>query len=356
MRFAVSLLITLSAVASAQTPSFDCSRAQTPREHTLCADPRLADVDARMSTAYHKLEASLSPAGADAVKTDQRQWLQWLDKVCPPAGDQIHDASGCLLEHYNTRLRLLSAAPLRIGGLSIYPRAHYVFVAANPKPADQRPGNDPGYGWGEFTWPQIDNPTPSQRAWNDAVYAAMISASGIGERRPRTLDEAAGSDGYIDDFFIISAADIHFIDVQLGSSSYGWGAAHPNSSIGSFSWWLSQGRALQADDIFASNSGWQETMVPLTLAKLQQEPGPDALWGPKYGGANLLRDAIASGIAHPGYWTVSADGLTITYGSYAVGPYSSGMPSAHFTWQELRPMLAPGFDPASLPPLIESPN
>ena len=357
MRLAPStlfLLLAFSTAAAAQSPGSGCDSARTPREHMVCADPKLAELDARVSMAYKNLESFLSQPAADAVKADRQEWLQWLDKVCPPAGDKIHDAAGCLEQRYDEEANELANEPLHADGLVIYPRTHFVFVAGQPTPKEQPAGNDPGYGDGAFEWPQIDNPTPAQQAWNAAILEATISGSGFGQKRPKTLGDTVDSGGYVDESYTISAANKSFIDVQLESSSYGWGAAHPLTGNVSFSWWLSKGRALVADDVFATNSGWHETLVPLTLAKLQQDPGPEALWQPgPYIGKNQLHDAIADGVAHPESWTVSSEGITITFGQYAVGPYSSGMPSAHFSWPELQPMLASGFDPAALPRSLE---
>jgi uncharacterized protein YecT (DUF1311 family) len=41
-----------SGQAFAQGPSFDCAKAQTPDERAICADPRLAELDALMAKAY----------------------------------------------------------------------------------------------------------------------------------------------------------------------------------------------------------------------------------------------------------------------------------------------------------------
>jgi uncharacterized protein len=350
---ALVLFLAIPTAAAAQTPSFDCDNAVTLRERTVCGDPKLADLDTRMATAYRALQASLSQTAADAVKTDQREWLQWLDKICPPQGDKFHDIAGCLEDRYNTRLNQLTSAPQRVGGLVIYPRTHFAFVLDHTK-LNERPPGDPGYGYGEFAWPQIDHPTPAQQAWNEAVLAETISNSKIWQTRPKNLDEAVDRAGYVYGFYSLSSVDQRFIDVQLGRSSYGWGAAHPNTSVISFSWWLDKGRALQPGDIFGTNSEWRETMTPLTFAKLQQDPRLAADWeSDKLDTANRLHDSIAVGISHPGNWTLSSTGLTITYGQYEVGPYSAGMPSVHFSWQELQPMLASGFDPAGLPPLLQ---
>ena len=81
-----SLLIALllSPLASAQ--SFDCKLAQSPREKAVCADTRLSALDSEIAANYKSLRAQLSPASAALVESDQREWLHWIDLVCPANG------------------------------------------------------------------------------------------------------------------------------------------------------------------------------------------------------------------------------------------------------------------------------
>jgi len=51
----------------------------------------------------------------------------------------------------------------------------------------------------------------------------------------------------------------------------------------------------------------------------------------------------------PTSWDLSRQGLTVTFGQYAVAAYAAGMPTVSFTWQELKPFLNPAFDPGLLP-------
>jgi hypothetical protein len=53
-------------------------------------------------------------------------------------------------------------------------------------------------------------------------------------------------------------------------------------------------------------------------------------------------------------WTLTHDSLTITFGQYAIGPYSDGMPEAHIPWGDLKSYLAPDFQPTTLP--LQYPN
>ena len=87
MRGALKLLFPalclLTSLAPAQSPSFDCHNATTPREHAICTTPDLAALDVKVATAYKSTLASLSLNAAQQVRSDQREWLHWLDCVCP---------------------------------------------------------------------------------------------------------------------------------------------------------------------------------------------------------------------------------------------------------------------------------
>lgn len=62
------LLLLLGFVAtSAHAASFDCARATTPDERTVCADPRLSELDSVMGRAFN--QARKASSGADQQKT-----------------------------------------------------------------------------------------------------------------------------------------------------------------------------------------------------------------------------------------------------------------------------------------------
>ena len=76
-------LLTLAFSLFAAAQSFDCKLAKSPREHAVCSDKELAALDSAASAAYKSLRAELSPESAAIVQSDQREWLHWLDVVCP---------------------------------------------------------------------------------------------------------------------------------------------------------------------------------------------------------------------------------------------------------------------------------
>src|ERR1700739_1033467 len=96
------LVLAFSPFVSAQ--SFDCQLAQSPREHAVCSDKKLAALDSAVSASYKSLRALLSPESAALVPYDQREWLHWLDVVCPEHGKGIaSDMNRCLANEYTSR-------------------------------------------------------------------------------------------------------------------------------------------------------------------------------------------------------------------------------------------------------------
>lgn len=100
------LALPSAAGAAAGAASFPCSKATTPTEKAICADPALSTLDERLSASYRSALESLSgaspdegPAGA-AVKADQRAWLRERDSC---GAD-----TSCLRRAYEGRVAVLS--------------------------------------------------------------------------------------------------------------------------------------------------------------------------------------------------------------------------------------------------------
>jgi uncharacterized protein YecT (DUF1311 family) len=354
MRAALSLLILALSPIAFSAQSFNCKLAQTPREKAVCADTRLSALDAEIATNYKALRAQLSPESAALVTADQREWLHWIDLVCPPNGKGASaNQTQCLQMQYFTRAHDFGKTA-HLGNTVIFPRAHFLYKAGNansPNPIN------PGFGYGSLRWPQIDikpdKPNAAYTTFNSTARTrAGQLAIGFSNNNTATFDTAVDASGSIDAYFTIDAANDRLIDVTFTDGAYPWGAAHPTANRTSFLWWLDQNRQLTATDIFWTDSGWQQNLVPLAVASLQSNADiKNMLWK-----GDQFTKAVRSAVPEPANWTVTRNGLTITFGQYAVGPYVIGMPQAHLTWTQLTPMLAHGFNPSILPPPIPKPN
>lgn len=84
----------------AQAASFDCSKAAAPIEKTICASPRISDLDEYLGRYYSAARAELGRGGACLVP-DQRNWLRGVRNLCKD--------SACLERVYLQRLAELDA-------------------------------------------------------------------------------------------------------------------------------------------------------------------------------------------------------------------------------------------------------
>jgi uncharacterized protein YecT (DUF1311 family) len=355
MRSIHILLFTLALSPFAATQSFDCKLARSPREQAVCSDKKLAALDSAVSAAYKSLRAQLSPESAALVQSDQREWLHWLDLVCPAHSKGIgHDMSRCLANEYTNREHDLKQV-VHMGSILFFPRSHFLYKAGSPSEEDAA-GNDPGFGYGILCWPQIDiqsgQTNPAYAAWNSAVKnkAAKVVVGIDSQDKNATFDTAVDASGTIDGFYIVKAANDRFIDVSLMNMSYGWGAAHPNTAQTSFLWWLDRNRELTISDVFIPQSSGRDKLIALVFKNLGSRPDvTDMLW-------DDIDKAVNETVSDLTSWTLTREGVTITFGQYAIAPYSAGMPEAHIPWSDLKPYLAPDFQPATLPAPIPKPN
>ena len=355
MRSIHILLLALAFSPFAVAQSFDCKLAKSPREHAVCSDEKLAALDSAVSAAYKSLRAQISPDSAALVQSDQREWLHWLDLVCPAHGKGIaEDMNRCLSSEYMNRERDLKQVA-HIGSITVFPRSHFLYKAARSN-EEGVADNDPGFGYGVLRWPQIDvqsaRPNSAYAEWNSAIKkrAAELAVGIDSEDKSATFDTAVDASGTVDGFYTVDAANDRLIDVSLIDSGYGWGAAHPLTSQASFLWWLDRDRELTISDVFNPHSDWQDKLTALAIDNLRVQPDLKDMLG------DDIEKAVKETVSDLTNWTPAREGLTITFGQYAIGPYALGMPQAHIPWIDLKPYLAPDLQPTTLPPSIPEPS
>jgi len=102
LRFiAAAALLTLLPIA-AHTAGFDCAKAASPTEKTICADAALSKLDGDLAAAWKK---ALAKGGDTAgLKAAQLKWLKQRD--------QCGTEAPCLGDRYRERLASLNGTPL----------------------------------------------------------------------------------------------------------------------------------------------------------------------------------------------------------------------------------------------------
>jgi hypothetical protein len=175
------------------------------------------------------------------------------------------------------------------------------------------------------------------------MKAAKLAVGIDPEDKNATFDTAVDASGTTYGFYTVEAANDRFIDVSLIHSGYGWGAAHPLTGRTSFLWWLDRNRELTISDVFILHSNWQDKLTALAVSNLRAQPDLKDMLG------DDIEKAVNETVSDFTTWTPNRDGLTITFGQYAIGPYAIGMPEAHIPWSDLKPYLAPDLQPTTLP-------
>jgi uncharacterized protein YecT (DUF1311 family) len=357
MRPTFVFLLTLAFSSAAVAQSFDCKLAQTPREHAVCSDRNLAALDAGISAALKSLHDQLSPESAALVDSDQREWLQWIDLVCPEhAKGPLADQTRCFYNQYSARARDLKKTA-HIGTAIIFPRAHFLYQSGSQ--SSKLPSPDyPGFGYGSLRWPQIDiKPralTPAEAAWNQAIKerAAKLGAGVFDAGQSLTFDTAVNALEDIDTDYSVDAANDRLVEVSLIVRSYLWvSGAHPLTIRSSFLWWLDRNRELTTEDVFLPVSAWQAFLASVATGRLQA----NSRLKPVLRDEATLNGAAQQSAPQASNWTLTQNGLTIIFLQGMVAANVAGMPRVFISWEDLKPFLEPALNPATLPARLPNP-
>lgn len=102
MKFSSRLLsiVFCLGLSNAQAASFDCAKASSKIDNTICASPQVSQLDSDLDTAYKAVLSTNSEP--DAVKTAQRQWLRSTRNQCQD--------NACLATVYKQRIDALNAS------------------------------------------------------------------------------------------------------------------------------------------------------------------------------------------------------------------------------------------------------
>jgi len=120
-----AVLLVLSPMARAA--SFDCAKAATQQEKAICGDAKLSALDSEMTTAYTAALEKISERAQKEMRSDQRDWLQWMATVCRTAQLQsATDLIACMSRAYQERTEILQSAAMQKGSVLFYMRSRYV--------------------------------------------------------------------------------------------------------------------------------------------------------------------------------------------------------------------------------------
>jgi uncharacterized protein len=173
----------LTLVASLQAagrPSFDCGRASTWTERTICNDDALAAADREMSAAFSRRRASVNDDGQRRhLLAEQRRWLGRRDECrTAPA------PTSCLAQRYVERIGT-------VGGRH-EPSAPPAAVES-PTPAEAPPGEPRSGAAGAWAVCHTGGEDAADGLCLDRLLAAATTA--FGDAEAAMLKRLAGADG-----------------------------------------------------------------------------------------------------------------------------------------------------------------
>lgn len=123
-------ILLVSSTTGASAASFDCAKAATPVERTICSNPQLSSFDEEMAEVYRPLAQSSRP-----TILSQRDWLRYGRNTCK---DQA-----CLMHQYQSRIAELKAGthlhwaeramPDVINGTTAFAPGSVVFTQVSPE-------------------------------------------------------------------------------------------------------------------------------------------------------------------------------------------------------------------------------
>jgi len=120
-RILLFALLSLAGIATTHAASFDCAKARTGVEKTVCSDPQLSQDDERIAAAYKRELEAWNGAIRGYVREDQRHWLSGIHRIDDGDSDVEPDcAKGdlpCLRREYRMRADALESAGYRNGGV-----------------------------------------------------------------------------------------------------------------------------------------------------------------------------------------------------------------------------------------------
>jgi len=339
LKIAAIILIFLG-VGRVSAASFDCTKAETPFEKTICSTPDLSVLDERLSVAYRTALGGLSDGAKKEMVEGQRVWLDFARHECSPFAELptlAYDEGGshCLIQSLRRRISVFENNRM-LGGYRFYNFDDYSYAPDHSSPmwatvATRTRNSTRIDGEGEIS--KNFNIFISQ--YEDRHFRPRNQATALD--RGKEAEQLEG---------MSSSVNLHPIDIfqkrhlmlQKTDWYYGHGAVHGQYFISYIHYLLDEPRELTANDVF-SGKDWEDILA--NLVKIEVKKYMKAI---DYDCCLDLDDAdkIKDITSDTGRWKFSDAGLGIQFNPYEIGPYSEGAPLIFVPWFELRDNLPNG--------------
>jgi uncharacterized protein YecT (DUF1311 family) len=235
--FVISTL--LVSLLSIPASALDCSSAKTSIERAICGTSELSNADAAMAKAYSTLKSALPGDQQSLLLADQRRWLRDRDTTCGEKKDR--EFLTCVLAETERRGWFLAGeGPNRATGA---PRLQPAFFQETKK----------GRYEINALYPHIVTPSsPAEKALNKAARKLVLDSKALGEIRDwKPAPGAPGISSY-DATYGLTYLDPRLAGTVFTFSTYGVGAAHPNTGRESLVFDFSRGRPVTLADVVSA--------------------------------------------------------------------------------------------------------
>jgi uncharacterized protein YecT (DUF1311 family) len=302
-----------------QAMAFDCAKAASDVEKTICAEPELKALDDRMGESYATLRAGFDPAARKMLVRSQKRWLQWRESCQTAEG-----VSDCVRRETEGRIRQFrgeAESGPGVGG-EIVPQ----FIAQD--------GTAEAYDLDIAVMRYKEPRSKAEKRFN-AIADGIVADVILGPHGKDT----GGSVYAQKDLMSISYASPLLMSVK-NSFYLNQGGAHGDGGSENFNIDMRTGKLLEIGDMITEEgaadlrSGCKEQIKKEKLKRLGES---DADYNPDTDDF-LKDDVIAEHVATAGRWTIRESEVTISFDAYAIGSYAEGQYECRFAMDEIREM------------------
>ncbi|AQS85096.1 hypothetical protein A0U92_10250 [Acetobacter aceti] len=282
----------------------------------------MSALDDQLTRVYEQKIESLSPYGADLLRKSERNWLRYVEIVCPitpiSENNSRADQANCLHQLYQARLHGLDAVGRKIGPFLFNQVDSF---AAEPYNISDISGNLLEFHDQHLSYPQIDGPKSADTiTWNKISNKGQVS----------TDTKCDNQQGNEDIRYDISYVNNHVISMVWTDYTYCDGTSHGFVSSGSDNRVWDQGsRELTPADVFTT--GWPAKLQQLFWNVLFKKG-----WKPRN---DEEKRAILETVIEPKKWSFTNEGLSVSFGAYDAGCYGCDPGVTTVRWITLRPLL-----------------
>ncbi len=187
-------------------------------------------------------------------------------------------------------------------------------------------------------YPQIIEPVGANAVkFNDEMKTLVMNnindfKRDLGPPDP-DLPAEIGQNTYDGDYTVALATD-KLVSIAFAISTYGAGAAHPNSYTWTCNYDLATGRQLDLGDLFKPDSDYLRVISNYSIEVLKRTLAPphDMAW---------INEGAGPSADNYNSWTITPRGLRIYFNPYQVASYAEGPQEVVIPYSFLRNITAP---------------